>query len=346
MTSLLNALKKKKTPEQLVRLSELALKDDNYAGLSKRLASMKEVLYGEETKPPVDAKCAELSAAIQETDIMPDLIKIMSQLPFETRKDLTQVFNNLIRKNHGNFCEFVARNPPMIFELIEAYENPEIAILCGSMLRECVRYESLARMVLYDDRLWKFFDDYVHLPNFAVASDAFATLKELLTRHKTAVSEFLNEKFDLVFENYNILLESSNYVTRRQSLKLLGELLLDRSNFSVMIRYIESKENLKKMMILLRDTSANIQYEAFHVFKVFVANPNKPPEIERILVNNRAKLTAYLENFHRDKEEEQFAEEKQLLITTLKSLSDATQGEDSKNEDTIDENKAESEIQA
>ena len=27
------------------------------------------------------------------------------------------------------------------------------------------------------------------------------------------------------------------------------------------------------MMILLRDKSGNIQFEAFHVFKVFVANP-------------------------------------------------------------------------
>ena len=57
-------------------------------------------------------------------------------------------------------------------------------------------------------------------------------------------------------------------MTRRQSLKLLGELLLDRSNFTTMMRYISSKENLKMMMILLRNKSGNIQFEAFHVFKV------------------------------------------------------------------------------
>ncbi|CAN0469017.1 unnamed protein product, partial [Hapterophycus canaliculatus] len=50
--------------------------------------------------------------------------------------------------------------------------------------------------------------------------------------------KFLATTFDTVFEKYNILLRSSNYVTRRQSLKLLGELLLDRSNFQVMMRYI------------------------------------------------------------------------------------------------------------
>lgn len=44
-----------------------------------------------------------------------------------------------------------------------------------------------------------------------------------------------------MFDKYNILLRSANYVTRRQSLKLLGELLLDRANFQVMMRYIQAK---------------------------------------------------------------------------------------------------------
>lgn len=55
------------------------------------------------------------------------------------------------------------------------------------------------------------------------------------------------------------------------------------------------------MMNLLRDTSANIQFEAFHVFKVFVANPKKPEAISQILINNRDKLIAYLRNFQNSK---------------------------------------------
>jgi hypothetical protein len=42
-----------------------------------------------------------------------------------------------------------------------------------------------------------------------------------------------------------VLLQSENYVTRRRSLKLLAEILLDRSNYTVMMRYISSKHNLK-----------------------------------------------------------------------------------------------------
>lgn len=70
------------------------------------------------------------------------------------------------------------------------------------------------------------------------------------------------------FAHYAQLVSSSNYVTKRQSLKLLGEILLDRTNFKIMTRYIESEDNLKIMMNLLRDKSKNIQFEAFHVFKV------------------------------------------------------------------------------
>ena len=46
-------------------------------------------------------------------------------------------------------------------------------------------------------------------------------------------ADFLEANFDKVFGHYQKLLHSENYVTRRQSLKLLGELLLDRHNFSV-----------------------------------------------------------------------------------------------------------------
>lgn len=92
--------------------------------------------------------------------------------------------------------------------------------------------------------------------------------QELLTRHKMLCAEFLEANYDKVFSHYQRLLNSENYVTRRQSLKLLGELLLDRHNFSIMTRYITNPDNLKLMMNMLKEKSRNIQFEAFHVFKV------------------------------------------------------------------------------
>ena len=51
-------------------------------------------------------------------------------------------------------------------------------------------------------------------------------------------------------------------------LQLLGELLLDRHNFTIMTKYISNEKNLKLMMTMLKEKSKNIQFEAFHVFKV------------------------------------------------------------------------------
>ena len=49
--------------------------------------------------------------------------------------------------------------------------------------------------------------------------------------------------------------------------QLLGEVLLDPTNAKTMMRYVSDQENLKLMMVLLKDTSKSIQFEAFHVFK-------------------------------------------------------------------------------
>lgn len=113
-----------------------------------------------------------------------------------------------------------------------SYEHQEIALNCGTMLRECARYEALAKIMLHSDEFFNFFR-YVEVSTFDIASDAFSTFKELLTRHKILCAEFLEQNYDKVFDHYQHLLNSENYVTRRQSLKLLGELLLDRHNFTV-----------------------------------------------------------------------------------------------------------------
>lgn len=142
-----------------------------------------------------------------------------------------------------------------------------------------------------------------------------------MIRHKNISADFLQNNYDDFFEKYTNLLNSSNYVTKRQSIKLLGEILLGRSNFNIMTTYIQSSENLKLIMNLLRDKSRNIQFEAFHVFKVFVANPNKTQQVLNILIKNKNKLLIFLSNFHNDrKDDEQFNDEKTFLIKQIEAL--------------------------
>jgi len=155
-----------------------------------------------------------------------------------------------------------------------------------------------------------------------VSSEAFGTFKEIILKHKNVSAEFLEKNYDQVFSSYTKLLTSENYVVRRQSLKLLGELLLDRANFNIMTKYISDVENLKLMMNLLIEKSKSIQFEAFHVFKVFVANPHKPVPIMNILIKNKKGLLQFLSGFQADNEEDQFNEEKSFLMKQIQQLPD------------------------
>lgn len=236
---------------------------------------------------------------------------------------MAQIFNNVLRRQIGTrypTVDLLFSKPQVISALMDGYKSQEIALNCGMMLRECCRHEVLARMMLYSPKFYDFFT-YVEVSTFDVASDAFLTFKDLLTRHKIVSAEFLEKNYDEVFKHYRGLLNSDNYVTRRQALKLLGELLLDRHNFTTMTKYISNPDNLKLMMNMLREKSRNIQFEAFHVFKVFVANPNKPAPILDILLRNRERLVVFLTEFHNDRtEDEQFNDEKAYLIKQINDL--------------------------
>jgi len=215
--------------------------------------------------------------------------------------------------------EYLTAKPEIIFAALAGYENEEVALNTGMILKEILKHEQLSKILLHSDQFYQF-PHYIQTTTFGISCDAFANLKETLTRHKPMVAKYLDQNYDRLFSSYTTLILSDNYVTKRQSLKLLGEILLDRANFNVMTRYIANEANLKMMMNLLRDKSKNIQFEAFHVFKVFVANPKKPPQIESILRRNKDKLLNFLKGFHNDKEDEQFSDEKQFLIVQIQNL--------------------------
>lgn len=136
MSSLLSALKKKKSPDALVKAASAAMAEGNAPSLAKRLLAMKEVLYGEEDKEPVEAKCKELAASLRVANLLPPLIEAMPELPFETRKDVAAVFNNLMRKNYEGFADYVASDQTMVKDLV------------SDMTTIAVRYDALCNPVL------------------------------------------------------------------------------------------------------------------------------------------------------------------------------------------------------
>ncbi|KAI8463698.1 MAG: Mo25-like protein [Monoraphidium minutum] len=292
--------------------------------VQRSLEQMKSCIFGDEGHEPTKANVVALAEEVVRSDLLALVPGKLLALGFETRKDAAQVFGAVVRiRDNEDKCpgaHYVEQHFEIMEELFNGYKEPSIALNCGSMFRDCIRDEGVARRVLDSDILWRFFDE-VEVANFEIASDAFSSFKDLLTRHKGAIARFLADHFQRFFDAFYGLLQSSNYVTRRQSLKLLGELLLDGINVRLMMRYVSDVRNLMLMMNLLKDSSRSIQFEAFHVFKVFVANPSKPQPIIDILTNNRDKLLKYLEDFLPERDDdEQFKEEKAVILKEISKL--------------------------
>lgn len=321
-------------------------KSHYYELIGDRLARIKTILYDETEHCTQDSQDCPPSFSALVGDIItahPDIIpKLLRQIPspdmpFEAKKDISAIFNSLMIRQHlhcsdnppnicsNRFAEYVLHQYDSIMTPImrgHGIGTPDSALYCGSMLRSTLRHPSLYEKLLCSNYIYPLLDTYVHLPNFDVASDALETVRDIFLMNRIIASQFLEHEYSSLFPRYNKMLQSQNYITRRMSLKLLGEILLDKTNFGVMMKYISSANNLAIIMTLLSDPSGNIQFEAFHVFKIFVANPGKPEDVVRILTKNKVKLIKYLEGFHSDKEREddQFRDEKRLILTTLNHL--------------------------
>ena len=298
-------------------------RDEKMGELSRNIRDIKFILYGNSEAEPVAEACAQLTQEFFREDSLRLLITSLPNLNLETRKDATQVVANLQRQQ-VNFkliaSDYLEANLDLMDVLIQGFENIDMALHYGAMYRECIRHQVVAKYVLESEHVKKFFD-YIQLPNFDIAADAAATFKELLTRHKSTVAEFLTKNEDWFFADYDSkLLQSVNYVTRRQAIKLLGDILLERSNSAVMTKYVNSLDYLMILMNLLRESSKSIQIEAFHVFKLFVANQNKPAEIVNILVTNRSKLLRLLADLKPDKEDERFEADKSQVLREIAAL--------------------------
>ncbi|KAK3372890.1 Mo25-like protein [Lasiosphaeria ovina] len=322
--------------------------------LAKTLSQIKQMLQGTHESDASPEQVLQLVTNILDEDLLYLLAANLYRLPFESRKDTQVIFSYVFRfrpptASPGSdpmaLVYVVEKRPQVLVELCKGYNYKESATPAGTVLREVLKNKDAAAVILYDDGdeegssqggvseideersqtgngvFWMFFE-WIDKSSFEVAADAFTTFRELLTKHKELVPKYLTWNFDLFFTKYNtILVQSNSYVTKRQSIKLLGEVLLDRSNYNVMTEYVDRGEHLKICMNLLRDERKMVQYEGFHVFKVFVANPHKSVPVQKILLMNREKLLQFLSHFLEDRtDDEQFIDEREFLIKQIKTM--------------------------
>jgi len=293
-------------------------------------------------------------------DLMPKLLENMTVLPFESRKHVAAVFNYLLvcglegndadlyKQIMEGFRAYVNSHYERLMTIIvgghdtSSHGASDIGLHFGTMYRSCLRHSVLYReLVGTTERaqqfVFPFLDSYVHVPNFDISSDAMESLRlvflgggDRVAEEESPVmgeiaAEFLSRDYEAVWDerfNPKLLSDSANYMTRRVALQILSTVLLTRSNYNIMVKYVASRANLILVMHLLRDRSPHISLDAFHVFKVFVANPSKPPDIVRILKDNQVKLCRYLTTLHQEQEAQdtQFRDEKALIIESIENL--------------------------
>lgn len=144
-----------------------------------------------------------------EEDLLLLLAQNLYRLPFESRKDTQVIFSCVFRfrpptaspKTDPVALSYVVNNKPeVLLELCRGYEHKESATSAGTVLREVLKSEAAAAIILYDDGeepgssqkgvtaidrdrpqsgngvFWRFFD-WVDKSSFEVAADAFTTFR-------------------------------------------------------------------------------------------------------------------------------------------------------------------------
>lgn len=175
------------------------------------------MLYGtSDAEPQTDIIVSQLAQELYNSNLLLLLIQNLNRIDFEGKKDVAQVFNNgkrwqyagssrkchrlalivVLRRQIGTrspTVEYICTKPEILFTLMAGYEHQEIALNCGTMLRECARYEALAKIMLHSEEFFNFFQ-YVEVSTFDIASDAFSTFK---------VWPFVNNKKENILSNFS-----------------------------------------------------------------------------------------------------------------------------------------------
>lgn len=270
-------------------------------------------------------------------NLLASLLLKFSILDFESRKNISILFTNGFGKLVDNkfvYIDYMCSKTDLIILLLILLENSkqlalhnvENYLAIGSILEECIKFEQLSRFVISQNLesgvVWKLLDNCM-IQQFEISTQSFILINLLFLRNTKMISnEFFNNKnnLNIFIQKINTMLKHGDYVAKRQSIKILSTMILGRSFSQLMTTYISNAENLKLIMLLLNATSKNLQLEAFHIFKVFVANPNKPKSVCDILLANREKLIKFITVNFVDSPDRNLKREKQYIINVLEEL--------------------------
>mmetsp|Transcript_31492 Transcript_31492/g.55789 ORF Transcript_31492/g.55789 Transcript_31492/m.55789 type:complete len:412 (+) Transcript_31492:37-1272(+) len=258
-------------------------------------------------------------------DLPVQLLSQLNSLEFEVRKDVMNVccallWPDLPEEVAAQVMDYVRFHPTIFAKLMDSYASEEAALYSGAVLRSFFRYGQLVESFLTSGNVFDLIR-YARHPSMDVAADSIYTLRTIMLEHKEVSGPWLQTNYDEFFRLYVPLLQCQDYVVERQALTLLAAMLMDRSYQRVMMNFVSSEQHLKIFMNLLLADSNAIRAEAFHVFKIFVVNPQKPARIQQILVKNKDKLVSFLQTLQAVRpDDKNFESDQDKVVKRLRSM--------------------------
>jgi len=150
---------------------------------------------------------------------------------------------------------------------------------------------------------------------------SFDYLRYLLEYNKTYFSSLLQVCPQQFFQLFLRLIRSDDPNLVARSTKLLGQLLLDERNVHVSKMFVGDVENLQTIVTLLHSQNKQINVEAFHIFKIFAANPNKTIGVNKYLSSHAAEIKYQVDCVIVNREQDKATiAEKRLILRVLSTL--------------------------
>lgn len=160
--SFFKPLRARSTPAELVKAirdSILALDTKTAAkaleDVEKNIISMRQMLSGDGETEPSQEQISLIALEICKEDVLSLLVQKLPSLGWDARKDLVHCWGILLRqKVDSTYCcvEYIENHLDLLDFLVVCYNNKEIALNCGGILRECIKYPTLANAL--SDIFW------------------------------------------------------------------------------------------------------------------------------------------------------------------------------------------------
>uniref|UniRef100_A0A7S3PR63 Uncharacterized protein n=1 Tax=Aplanochytrium stocchinoi TaxID=215587 RepID=A0A7S3PR63_9STRA len=298
----------------------------------QRLEEVSRILFGNMRNPGNKA----LTGNLEESRLLGKLI-LLGDIPFRILESFTTLTSIRARNNASQILNFMLTwKDEDVYPLLKRYLSQNASSMVRILTLHCaesglgeiylgimknfMKHRCLLEQYMKMDffhELYKYLNGTTHNGR----ENAFETLEHILLQ-KDKVVNFLISEYVPFFSFYFKLLRSEYDDIQRRSIRLLSTILLEPNLYMVMVKFVSSKTNLRQTMKMMLVGCPIMRFDAFHVFKVFVANPSKPDQITRCLSENRDSLISYLEHFATEEQEhsEVFRMERSMIINILSGL--------------------------